>query len=253
MLPYHDENETERTAVVTMAFIAINVIVWLSLQGAGISDALVTSVCNFGLIPGALTGALAAGSEVPIVPGVVCGVSGPVLQSGHLVTSMFLHASWMHLLGNMWFLWLFGNNIEDSMTRGRFIVFFLLCGIAAAALQVATNPDSAIPMVGASGAVSGVMGGYLVLYPRVRVFTMVPLGFFVTTVALPAWVMLLYWGGLQLLSGLMTLRGSAPGGVAFWAHVGGFLAGVLLIKIFATRDRAAARGARRWRPRQAGW
>lgn len=253
MLPYHDENETQRTAVVTIALIATNVVVWLGVQGAGLSDALVTSICDFGLIPAALTGAVASGTQVPVGPGTVCGVSGPVFQTWHVVASMFLHASWMHLLGNMWFLWLFGNNIEDSMTRGRFAAFFLLCGIAAAALQVIADPDSVIPMVGASGAISGVMGAYLVLYPRVRVFTLVPLGFFITTVALPAWVMLLYWAGLQLLSGLATLTDTRPGGVAFWAHFGGFLAGVLLVKVFERPERAAAHGARSWHPRQPGW
>ena len=119
---------------------------------------------------------------------------GPGISDfSHVISSMFLHGSWMHLLGNMWFLWLFGNNIEDSMTRPRFIVFYLLCGLAAAVLQVITQPESAVPMVGASGAISGVMGAYLVLYPHVRVFTFLPLGFFFTSFALPAWMILVYW------------------------------------------------------------
>jgi membrane associated rhomboid family serine protease len=132
---------------------------------------------------------------------------------------MFLHGSWMHLLGNMWFLWLFGNNVEDSMSRGRFVAFYLLCGLAAALLQVVVEPASAIPMVGASGAISGVMGAYLVLFPRVRVFTLVPLGFILTTIALPAWAMLIYWAVIQLFGGFSRL-GDEGGGVAFWAHVG---------------------------------
>ena len=114
---------------------------------------------------------------------------------------MFLHGSWMHLIGNMWFLWLFGNNIEDSMTRPRFVAFYLLTGLGAALAQVVADPASGIPMVGASGAISGVMGAYLVLFPRVRVFTLIPLGFFITTMALPAWVMLIYWMVLQLVGG----------------------------------------------------
>ena len=118
---------------------------------------------------------------------------------------MFLHGSWMHLLGNMWFLWLFGNNIEDSMTRPRFLAFYLLCGLGAALAQVFADPDSAVPMVGASGAISGVMGAYLVLFPRVRVFTFVPLGFFFTQIALPAWVMLIYWMVLQFVGGLSSI------------------------------------------------
>jgi membrane associated rhomboid family serine protease len=160
---------------------------------------------------------------------------------------MFLHGSWMHLIGNMWFLWLFGDNVEDSMTRPRFVAFYLLSGLAAALAQVLASPGSGVPMVGASGAIGGVMGGYLVLYPRVRVYALLPLGFFLTSVALPAWMMLVYWAGLQLLSGVASF-GRSGGGVAFWAHVGGFLAGVVLVKLFARRDRVAAHASHRWRP-----
>jgi membrane associated rhomboid family serine protease len=149
----------------------------------------------------------------------------------------------------MWFLWLFGNNVEDSMGRLRFVAFYLLSGLAAALGQVFTNPDSAVPMVGASGAISGVMGGYLILYPNVRVFTMVPLGFFVTSMALPAWVMLGYWFLIQFVSGLAAFGGER-GGVAFWAHVGGFIAGVVLVKLFARQDYIAAHRSHHWRPRR---
>jgi membrane associated rhomboid family serine protease len=154
----------------------------------------------------------------------------------------------MHLLGNMWFLWLFGNNIEDSMGHARFLFFYLLCGLTAAGAQIATSPDSAIPMVGASGAISGVMGAYLLLYPKVRVYTLVPLGFFITSLALPAWVMLGYWFVIQFFSGLVSFGGEM-GGVAFWAHVGGFVAGIALIKLFARGDYIDEHQARRWRPR----
>jgi membrane associated rhomboid family serine protease len=154
----------------------------------------------------------------------------------------------MHLLGNMWFLWLFGNNIEDSMGRMRFIVFYLVCGLAAAGLQVAANAGSGVPMVGASGAISGVMGGYLVLYPTVRVYALLPLGFFITSVALPAWVMLIYWFGLQFLGGLMAA--GEGGGVAFWAHIGGFVAGAVLVNFFARGEYINAHRAGRWAPRR---
>jgi membrane associated rhomboid family serine protease len=146
---------------------------------------------------------------------------------------MFLHGGWFHLIGNMWFLWIFGNNVEDSMGRGRFVAFYLLCGVLAAAAQVVTQPSSRVPMVGASGAISGVMGAYLVLYPKVRVHLLVFLGFFVTTVAVPAYLMLLYWAFLQLVGGLPSIGAEARGGVAFMAHLGGFVAGVALIKLFA--------------------
>jgi len=251
VLPYHDENRTLRTAYVTLALIATNVFAWIFIQGAGSSLPLARSVCNLGLIPGELTGLLPAGTEFGMGDGLAC-LTDPGRQPINVITSMFLHGSWMHLLGNMWFLWLFGNNIEDSMTRPRFIAFYLLCGLAAAAAQVVTDPRSNIPMVGASGAISGVMGAYLVLYPRVRVYTLVPLGFFITSIALPAWVMLLYWGALQLLGGFTSI-GAEGGGVAFFAHVGGFLAGVVGVKLFARRDSVLDHQTASWRPERVGW
>jgi membrane associated rhomboid family serine protease len=249
VFPYRDENETVRSPVITLAFIAINAIVWFVVQGAGSTEQLLASVCNLGLIPGELTGGARPGAATPLGEGLACVVD-PGRAPEHIFTSMFLHGGWMHLLGNMWFLWLFGNNVEDSMGRGRFIAFYLLSGIGAAAAQILADPDSIVPMVGASGAISGVMGAYVVLYPRARVFTLVPLGFFITSFALPAWVMLGYWMLLQVVGGL-----GAPtegGGVAFWAHVGGFVAGVVLIKLFARRDYIAEHKARHWRPRHVG-
>jgi membrane associated rhomboid family serine protease len=252
MFPFRDENQTQRTPYITAAVIAVNVLAWLLVQRAGSVVGVASSVCNFGLIPGELTGMLAAGTAFSMGEGLVC-LTDPDRQVSHLLTSMFLHGSWMHLLGNMWFLWIFGNNIEDSMTRPRFVVFYLVCGLAAALAQVATNADSSIPMVGASGAISGVMGAYLILFPRVRVHTLVPLGFFITTIALPAWVMLLYWGFIQFASGLVSLAGSESGGVAFWAHVGGFAAGIVLVKLFAVPSNLAAHQAHHWQPRRALW
>jgi membrane associated rhomboid family serine protease len=161
------------------------VLAWLLVQGSGAALPLPRSVCEFGLIPGELTSSLSPGSHFPVSEGLVC-LTDPGRQLHNIITSMFLHGSWMHLLGNMWFLWLFGNNIEDSMTRPRFLAFYLLAGLAAALVQVFANPASPVPMVGASGAISGVMGAYLVLFPRVRVFTVVPLGFYITSIALPA-------------------------------------------------------------------
>jgi membrane associated rhomboid family serine protease len=243
MIPYHDENQTERTPVITIGIIVLCILAWVLVQGAGSERAVAESVCNYGLIAGELTGAAPPGQTIPMSRDLVCAVDkGPEYSS--IFTSMFLHGSWMHLIGNMWFLWLFGNNIEDSMTRPRFIVFYLLGGIAAAMLQVFSNPASPVPMIGASGAISGVMGGYLVLYPHVKVYTLVPLGFFTQTYALPAWVMLIYWIALQILGGF----GAGEGGVAFWAHVGGFIAGISLIKLFARRDRVLVRSADRWHP-----
>ncbi len=248
MFPYRDENETLRPAIITGIFIGLNVLAWIGLQGAGTTISLARSVCEFGLVPGELTASLPVGTRFPVGPGLICATD-PGRQISHLFTSMFMHGSWMHLLGNMWFLWIFGNNVEDSMGRFRFVSFYLLCGLAAAIGQVVTDPSSAVPMVGASGAITGVMGGYLILYPNVRVFTLVPLGFFITSLALPAWVMLGYWFLIQFVSGLATVGGSM-GGVAFWAHIGGFVAGVVLIKLFARADYIAAHRARHWRPRR---
>jgi len=162
-----------------------------------------------------------------------------------LLSSMFLHGGWFHLIGNMMFLWVFGNNIEDSMGHVKFVLFYLISGVAAALAQMVVNPDSTIPMVGASGAISGVMGGYILLYPHARVHTFVFLGFFATTIQLKAGLMLGYWFVLQLLGGIPSLTGIDRGGVAFFAHIGGFVAGLIFVKLFETREhRERRRGDR---------
>jgi membrane associated rhomboid family serine protease len=234
MLPIRDENPTLRPPVVTYAIIALNVGVWVLLQGMGAEPALSRSICAFGLIPAELLGHATA-SALPVGQ-VLC----PVDPSGALVaplTSMFLHGGWLHLIGNMWFLHVFGNNVEDVLGRFRFLVFYLLCGLAAAAAQTAAGPNSLIPMVGASGAIGGVMGSYVLLYPRAGIVTFVFLGFLARTMVIPAFVMLGYWFVLQLLSG--SLSTGEGGGVAFWAHVGGFLGGLLLTPVFRNRDLVA--------------
>jgi membrane associated rhomboid family serine protease len=260
VFPYRDENETVRTPVVTFAIIALNAVVWLLVQRAGATSVtasgevvgLAASVCNLGLIPGELTLRVSPGDYIPLGRGLVCEMDTG-RQISHVFTSMFLHGSWMHILGNMWFLWLFGNNIEDSMGRGRFTLFYLLSGIGAAAAQVFADPGSKVPMVGASGAISGVMGAYIILYPRVRVWTLVPLGFFLTNVALPAWVMLGYWALLQVVGGIPQAVGADGGGVAYAAHIGGFVIGLALIKLFARPEYIAEHQRRHWRPRRTGW
>ena len=229
MFPLRDENPTELVPFVTVSIIAANVLAWLVVQSAGAGDGFLASLCAYGSIPGELTGSIAAGETVPLGPRHSCLAGG--LTYATVVTSMFLHGSWMHLIGNMWFLWVFGNNIEDSMGHGRFVVFYLVCGGLATAAHVASNPGSGIPTVGASGAISGIMGAYLVLYPKVRVHTMIFLGIFFRVVPMTAWAILALWFGLQVLSG--ALDAGTGGGVAFWAHVGGFVAGVVLIKLFA--------------------
>jgi membrane associated rhomboid family serine protease len=155
-----------------------------------------------------------------------------------LVTYMFLHAGWMHIIGNMWFLWVFGSHLENALGSLRFLLFYLACGVAAGALQSLLNFGSPIETLGASGAIAGVMGAFLIIYPRVRVVTLVILVIFITTVEIPAAFMLLYWFAIQLISGLWTsahARDVGGGGVAWFAHVGGFLAGILIVKLMPAR------------------
>lgn len=258
MIPISDENPVLRTPLVTYALLASIVLVWLVGQGAGFDlVAVATSVCNYGLVPGELSGRAPLGQSVPIGAGLACVVDDQGINALTPVTSMFLHGGWGHLLGNALFLWVFGNNIEDSMGRLRFVAFYLVCGLAAAAVHVLVDPASPVPTVGASGAISGVLGAYLVLYPRVRVRLLVFLFVFVTIVRVPAWVTLVLWFAYQVIAGLpelMTVDPDVSGGVAVWAHIGGFVAGALLVKLFEDRElvrrRAAAGDARAlWQPR----
>jgi membrane associated rhomboid family serine protease len=243
MIPLSDDNPTLRTPIVTYALLAVIVGVWVLVQGAGLNHfALSASVCNYGLIPGELTDKARVGLALPMGHGLLCVVDRDPLNWLTPVTSMFLHGSWAHLLGNCLFFWVFGNNIEDSMGRFRFVIFYFLCGLAAAAAQVAIDPASPVPMVGASGAISGVMGAYLVLYPRVRVNMLFILFIFIRVIPLPAWVVLIWWFVLQVISGIPQLEQlESTGGVAVFAHIGGFVAGVLLIKLFENRSRVGER------------
>jgi membrane associated rhomboid family serine protease len=238
MIPLSDENPTLRTPVVTIAILLMLGAVWALVQGAGFDTvALATSVCNLGLVPGELTGRALLGERVPIGEGLACVVDNDPINLYTPITSMFLHGGWMHLLGNALFLWIFGNNVEDSMGRLRFIVFYLLCGLVAAGAQVAVSPASPVPMVGASGAISGVLGAYLVLYPKARVNVLFIIVIFIQVISVPAYLVLLWWIGFQILSGLPQLGrvAESSGGTAFWAHIGGFVAGVVFIKLFENR------------------
>lgn len=249
MFPIRDDNPHFLTPYATYAIIALNAAAWALFQGFGSEPALSRSVCTLGLIPGELLGTLTEGTRIPVSQQALCVISGgPVWHTA--VTSMFLHGGWLHILSNMWFMWIFGNNVEDSMGHLRFVLFYLLCGLAAAALQVASNPDSGIPMVGASGAIGGVMGAYVLLYPRVHVHMLIFLGFFVTTVAVPAVFMLGYWFLLQLVGGVGSI-GATGGGVAFWAHIGGFVAGATLILLFRDPRLVARHPYHGWQKRRA--
>ena len=166
-----------------------------------------------------------------------------------LLTSMFLHGGWLHVLGNMWFLWIFGDNIEDILGHGKYLLFYLLCGAAAGMAQYLASPSSRVPMVGASGAIAGVMGAYLIRFPHARIKTLFFVFVFITTVDVPAWLMLIFWFVSQLFNGVGTIgysHVSEGGGVAFMAHVGGFLAGILLVSLMAPKQPYQQRPDLRW-------
>ncbi len=208
MFPIRDHNPSDRTPFVTWALIAINVVVFLSYfpSIAGDERLLMSFFDQWALVP----------RET---------MSG---EGGHtLVTSMFLHGGWMHLIGNMLFLYIFGDNMEDLLGHLGFLAYYLASGLAAAGGQILADPSSTVPMVGASGAIAGVMGGYLLMFPRARIDVLVIIIFLIKIFTIPAWLMLGIWFGLQLVNGLS--MDVAGGGVAYWAHAGGFIAGVLLV------------------------
>lgn len=225
VIPLHDDNPTGIRPLVTIGLIGACIVVflWQVMAGPSAGERL---VYTFGVIPAVLVGGQNLPPELAIVP-----------PTASIFTSMFLHGGLLHLLGNMLYLWIFGNNVEDAMGHGRFIAFYLLCGTVAVFAQALPDPQSPVPMVGASGAISGVLGAYMLLYPRARVLLGLPLGFFIVQIGrFPALGVLAVWFLMQLLFGYVAAgRASAEsvsGGVAFGAHVGGFVAGVLLIPFF---------------------
>jgi len=230
MIPIRDDTPRYSTPYVTYFLIALNAVVFLlELSVGGQSHRALNSLMyQFGVVPAHFERALAGSTRYSL----------PALMLT-ILTSMFLHGGWLHIIGNMWFLWIFGDNIEDHLGHFSYLLFYLLCGFAASFSHILLNAASNVPSVGASGAIAGVMGAYLVLYPKGRVLTLVPLIVFFTFWWLPAWIFLGYWFLLQFLSGTATsiAETSQGGGVAFWAHVGGFLAGIVLIKLLPERPR----------------
>jgi len=221
VIPLRDDVPTHIVPGVTVALIVACGLIFLWQVSLG-ERGFESVVYSLGLIPVTLLQHETLPSEYYLIP--------PALT---VITSMFLHGGWMHLIGNMLYLWIFGNNVEDAMGHIRFIAFYLVCGVAAALAQALPNPDSTIPMIGASGAISGVLGAYLLLHPRAHVLVLLPLGFFTQLVHLPAMLVLGLWFGLQLLSSALAEPGA--GGVAFGAHVGGFVAGMALVPLFKRR------------------
>ncbi|MFN2397518.1 MAG: rhomboid family intramembrane serine protease [Gemmatimonadaceae bacterium] len=233
MIPIGDNLPTLRRPVVTYLILAAMFAVWVFVQGAGFENfRLAASVCDLGLVPGELTRLAPLGQAVPLGSGLACVVDDHSINYLTPVISMFLHGSWGHLLGNALFFWVFGNNVEDSMGHLRFLAFYLICGLAAGFAHVLVDSHSPVPTVGASGAISGVLGGYLLLYPRARIRML----FLFFAIPIQAWLVLLWWFVWQVIAGLpqlMTVEPDVSGGVAVWAHVGGFVTGVVLIKLFA--------------------
>jgi membrane associated rhomboid family serine protease len=228
MIPLRDDAPHATTPFITYLLLALNIVVFLFevMLDTGARQAF---IYQFGFLPAHLTHFLAGTGRVD--------ASGALLP---VFTSMFLHASWLHLIANMWALWIFGDNVEDHVGHFKFLLLYLAAGVAASLLHAAFNLDSRIPSVGASGAIAGVMGAYFLLFPSARVLTLVPF-IFVFFTWLPAWIVLGYWFVVQFLSGaagaIATSEQTSGGGVAFWAHVGGFVAGVALIKLLPSRAR----------------
>jgi membrane associated rhomboid family serine protease len=246
VFPLKDNIPTDRTAIVTIALIAINIVVYFVLQKGGIlSGPDDRVVVDWGAIPYEFThiGKDCGIDANQIVCEGMAGVSGTAPdQPPFWVTafsSMFMHGSILHLAGNMLFLWIFGNNVEDAMGRVKFVAFYLLGGLIAVAAQVLVEPDAAVPTIGASGAVAAVLGGYILLYPRARVVTLIFIVFFFTILELPALLILGFWFVQQIAFGFYGVANPAGGGggVAYFAHIGGFAFGLLAIKLFASRTK----------------
>ena len=222
MIPLRDDNPSATTPVVTWVLIGACVLAFLWQLSLGSRDGQV-AVYALGVIPAVLFEGVRLPPEIVMVP-----------PAATVLTSMFLHGGWMHLIGNMLYLWIFGDNVEDVMGHERFVVFYLLCGVAAVLAQSLPDTRSQVPMIGASGAISGVLGAYVLLYPHARVLVLIPLGFFTQILHLRAGIVLGLWFAMQLFSSLTTPPGGA--GVAFGAHIGGFIAGLALIPLFKRRN-----------------
>jgi membrane associated rhomboid family serine protease len=231
MIPIRDDQPRYSIPYINSFLIGLNLLIFL-FESSLDPDSLKALVDQLGIVPAHLTAFLSGSPNY-----------SPLAIALPFFTSMFLHGSWMHVIGNMWFLYIFGDNVEDYLGHFQYLVFYLLVGLIAMATQIAVDPYSRVPTLGASGAIAGVLGAYFVLYPRARVLTW----FFVFIIHIPAWVVLGYWFVLQFLSGTATAlayEGRNDSGIAFWAHVGGFVAGVGLIKLFPERQRRYPYGVR---------
>ena len=248
MIPVGDSVSSRTFPYVNLAIIAVNLLIFAYELLLGSEGQRNQFLCDWGSIPRDVTNLFAPPSRPEVAVG-PCGFSSSEVGVDVLLrpfTSMFMHAGWFHILGNMLFLWIFGDNVEDALGHVRYLLFYLLCGLGAAAAHILMSPDSLLPAVGASGAIAGVMGAYLVLYPRANIAVFIPLFFLLGTFSIPAIVLIGIWFLMQLFSGIASIgyATGGGGGVAWWAHVGGFLVGMLLITVFRPRRRSRPRPPR---------
>lgn len=238
LLPIGDDNQVRRTTpFVVYIIVAVNAVVFLLFQQATGTEAGAEFTYAYSVVPYEITNnvdlvapvRLPGGGAIPQFPGPT-----PIWLT--ILTSMFMHGGWMHIIGNMLYLWIFGDNIEDNFGHGRFLIFYLVCGVVASFSHILVDPNSVTPSLGASGAIAGVLGAYLIMFPRNRVRTLLPLGFLWTTVELPAVVVLGFWIVIQIFSQYTASFKPGEGGVAYMAHIGGFVAGLLLCLLFRRRD-----------------
>lgn len=241
MIPIKDYNPTRHVPIITVIVIVVNVLAFFQDRLTGSYQQMLVETARGVVRVNHFVGGLSA--HYALVPAQLS--AAPLSSWSQVLTSMFLHGNWLHIASNMLFLWIFGNNIEDALGRFRFIVFYLCCGVAAAAAQYLSAPLSTIPMVGASGAVAGIMGAYLILYPHARVLTLLPIFFFFTFIEVPAYLIIGYWALLQFISANWINSGSqAQGGIAYFAHIGGFVAGIALLFLFGGRSVKDRHGSR---------
>jgi membrane associated rhomboid family serine protease len=222
MFPLRDDNPKSITPIVTIGIIIVNVLVFFYQLSLGAKGGRIF-IYQYGAIPAVITGGETLPQQLQAIPVQLT-----------IFTSMFLHGGWAHLIGNMWYLWIFGDNVEEAMGHFRYLIFYLISGLLASMSHIISGTGSVLPSIGASGAISGVLGAYLLLYPRAQILTFIFLGFFIRLIYIPAGFVLGFWFVLQLLGGSMA-GGQDAGGVAFWAHIGGFVAGLVLVNLFRKR------------------
>jgi len=239
MIPIKDYNPTRHFPIITVVLIALNVLIFLQDMMTGHYEPMLVETARGTIKVNQYIGGLTA--NYALVPARL--IAEPWNSWYRVFTAMFLHGNWLHIASNMLYLWIFGNNIEDTLGRFRFIIFYFACGLVATAAQVLSSPQSSIPMIGASGAVAGVMGAYLVLYPHARILTLLPIFFFFTFIEVPAYIIIGYWALLQFISATWINSGEpARGGVAYFAHIGGFVAGISLLFLLGGRQRSKRKG-----------